>query len=466
MQEKVSLFPRQKETLRKALDYIEGKERRPGVIVAPTAYGKSFVISAIANEVGSPVLVLQPSKELLEQNYEKLLLLGGEAAIFSASLNSKEVDKLTYATLGSIKDKADIFKKLGVKIVLIDECDAGYPPDKGKRFRKFIDKLAPDKVIGLTATPFRMKNTFDVNTRESVSRLVMLNRMRPMYFKHFIDVIQIQEMTEQNRWCKLHYTKYTFNQESLRLNSTGSEFTDSSMKKAIQEQGINNSIYSRVVDLLEDPNERVLVFCDSVETAEKLASCIPDTEALSDKTTNKERERIVREFRENKIRAVFNYGVLSVGFDYQELNRIIWGRPTNSLRLYYQVNGRGVRIHPDKEVCYIEDFCGNVDRFGRVEDITIENFPGYGWGVFSGDILLTDHPMGYPRITKQKLSQKDDTPVEKLWFGKNKGKRLDELSLHNLKWYSDWIDNLDNPSNKLRGLKLSIESILENNNLL
>lgn len=461
----MELRPRQKEVVKKTLEFINSNDKRPGVIVAPTSFGKSLVISAIANECVGGVLVIQPSKELVEQNYKKLLAIGGEATIYSASVGEKNMSKLTFATLGSIKNLASEFKAMGVDLVLIDECDSSFPPDKSSVFRKFIDKLQPKKVVGLTATPFRMKNGFNALTGESSSQLMMLNRMRPMYFKHFIDIVQIQELTSVGYWSKLKYIKYDFDMSSLRYNTTGSDFTEKSIKTALEVQGVNNNIYLRVTELLKDPNERILIFCDSVETAEKMVKHIPNTASLSGNTPKKERDRIVKGFVDNKIRAVFNYGVLAVGFDYPELNRILLGRPTNSLRIYYQIIGRGVRIHKDKPHCYVEDFCGNMDRFGRVEDLTIEDFPNYGWGVFNREVLMTGVSMGSIKVTKKRLlaGTVGKSTADVMWFGKHKGRRIDELNVSTLQWLLDWIKGLDNPAPKLRELQINVDKLLKEN---
>jgi DNA repair protein RadD len=84
------------------VEFFKSKKAEPSVIVAPTAFGKSIVIAAIAKEVGERLLIIQPSKELLEQNYNKFIGLGGEASIYSAAMNEKEIGSVTYATIGSI----------------------------------------------------------------------------------------------------------------------------------------------------------------------------------------------------------------------------------------------------------------------------------------------------------------------------------------------------------------------------
>lgn len=106
----------QVEPVQKGIDFFKQKKSVPSIILAPCAFGKSLVISKIAHEVGEKMLVLQPSAELLEQNLEKLRILGGDAAVFSASLGRKEMGNLVYATIGSIKSLGASFK--GYKLMI------------------------------------------------------------------------------------------------------------------------------------------------------------------------------------------------------------------------------------------------------------------------------------------------------------------------------------------------------------
>lgn len=105
------------------VEFFKTPKMQPSIIVAPTAFGKSIVIAHIARGIGERVLVLQPSKELLEQNYNKFTTLGGEASIYSASMGEKEIGDVTYATIGSIINIAHEFRSLGFTKVIIDECD-------------------------------------------------------------------------------------------------------------------------------------------------------------------------------------------------------------------------------------------------------------------------------------------------------------------------------------------------------
>ena len=103
------------------VEFLRTPKMKPSIIVAPTAFGKSIVIAAIAKELGEKILVLQPSKELLEQNYNKFIALGGNVSIYSASMGSKELGDVTYATIGSIINMPHQFKDMGVTKIIIDE---------------------------------------------------------------------------------------------------------------------------------------------------------------------------------------------------------------------------------------------------------------------------------------------------------------------------------------------------------
>ena len=77
--------------------FFDSPAKGNGLIVLPTGAGKSLVIANIAYRLDAPVLIFQPSKEILEQNYHKLLAYGVlDAGIFSASFNSKVVRKVTF----------------------------------------------------------------------------------------------------------------------------------------------------------------------------------------------------------------------------------------------------------------------------------------------------------------------------------------------------------------------------------
>lgn len=98
---------------------------------------------------------------------------------------------------------------------------------------------------------------------------------------------------------------------------------------------------------------------------------------ISGDTPAKERKRKIKDFKSGKIKVLTNVGVLTTGFDYPELDTIVMARPTMSLAMWYQIVGRAIRPHPEKECGWVVDLCGNIKRFGRVEDLRLTEYkPG------------------------------------------------------------------------------------------
>lgn len=426
--------------------------------------GKSLISALIADNLEGGTVVLQPSVELLHQNAEKLASLGGTFTIYSAKAKSKEISNMTYATIGSIKKLGKEFRKLGIRNLLIDESNQ-YPPKKGSMFRTFVDELKPDNVAGLTATACRLYTMGSMQDNYSILNF-LTNRIgtEHPYFKNVIDVIQIDEIF-QKYWSPIEYELYDFDESTLRLNSTGAEFTEESIKRAVKDQNINNLIYKRVKALNAQGINRNLIFCDSVETAKKLANVVPNSAYVSGDLDNEERTRVIEQFKSGEIYNMFNYGVLTSGFDYPELQTVIIGRPTNSYVTIYQAMGRAVRIHPNKAKALVIDFCNNVKRFGRLEDLSIEFIEGFGWGMFNGNKLLTNTRMGTIAVTKEFLKGElvldaDDDDI-KFWFGKHNGKKPKECPLSYLKWFSDEFKMSQNTSEESKRLIFQVRRVLE-----
>lgn len=437
------LRPYQKEAVDAGLKFLTGRSKKPGIIVAPCGCGKSLLISKIAHEINRPTLVLQPSKEILEQNYAKAVSFGSKPTIYSASCGIKELSAMTYATLKSIKKDVARLKDIGIDTLLIDECHSGYSPEEGSEFMEFMNGFPEAKVLGFTATPCRLQ-TYSSMLEGNYSKLNMLTKDEHNFFKKIVHVTQIQELTSQGFWCPLKYERWSFDESALMLNSTGAEYTNESIKESIVRNGLNNSIYKRLLQLMNE-RKAILVCMDSIESCNRISEFMNArmgaiTGVVTSLTTKKKREQIISDFKEGRLKVVFNYSTLATGFDFPELDCVMFGRPTFSYSTYYQILGRTVRIHPDKKEALIVDCCDNMRRFGRIEDLTIEQFPSKGWCMFAGDQLLSNIRMG-DIITKDEILRRaaslksvngdgrreDDLDSMIMWFGKYEGIRFKDI---------------------------------------
>ena len=444
----MELRKNQIEPVRKGVEFFKSKKPHPSIIVAPTAFGKSIVIAKIAHELGEKLLVIQPSKELLEQNYNKFINLGGKASIYSASMNEKEIGEVTYATIGSIVNIAWKFKELGITKVIIDECDR-FPREPDGMLRRFLTAAKITHILGLTATPLKLQTNID-EYFQPFSKLVMLTSKskKGNFFKDIIHVAQIKEMCDMGFWSPLQYESYDFATGDLVYNSTKADFTDDSIRKAYKQNDIAGKIIKRISELPD--RKSILIAVPSIDEAKELSTRLPSCEAVFSGMPDAERNRIIDDFKSLKLRIVVQVTILSVGFDHPQLDCIITGRPTASLSWWYQFVGRVTRIHPDKENGLVIDFVGSVPKFGKVEDLYFEKEEPL-WKLYGeGQKLLTGIPLHEIGLHKQNQPSPHDVaaqgPVVKMTFGKYKDTEVRKIPI----WYRKWmLDNIKwNPFNK------------------
>lgn len=448
----IKLRDNQTEPIDKAIRFFRQDRTRPSLIVLPTAWGKSILTAYVAKYCGDHLIVLQPSKELLEQNYQKYCNLCGDlginAGVFSASCGRKEIAPITYATIGSIKALGAKFKQLGFTKLLIDEAHL-YPREADSMLGRFLKDSGITHVLGITATPVKLQTNFDKD-RNRYSKLVMLTSRskKGNFYKDIIHVGQVQEMVRLGYWSPLSYSSSVFDDSMLVFNTAKSEYTEDSVLRAYEANGG----LEKVVQTLNAHQERrhILAFVPNVDDAIKLSKKYPRSGVVYGEQDKKERSDIIRRFRAGELRVIFNVRVLSTGFDYTGIDCIVLGISTASIALYYQIIGRGTRIDKDKYDCLIVDLGGNVKRFGRVEDITFEQ--GKMWRMFGTDGRLLSgipiHDIGkYTREDTKAVDERASAPIEIMPFGKYKGERIKDLPSNYRQWMIrafDWNSRNEN----------------------
>lgn len=323
----------QKEASKKGVEYFLEKKKRSksnnGVIVAPTGSGKSLIIADIANKLNDKVLIFQPRKELLIQNYEKYIGYGNKASIYSSSMNKKEIGDVTFATIGSVVNEPEKFKDF--KYCIIDECHT-LPPNESSMYQQFLSKIDA-KVLGLTATPFRLKQ---YNYPDKHSKINMLNRMRPKVFGEILHVTQIHELVEKGYFADTEYIeKEKMDKALLRLNSTKADYTLESMKYALDVKDVNEKVISFVQRAIKIGRKHIIIFVPSVAEAEYIAKK-GGGEYIHAQTPIKKRKEVLQQFKNGNIPFIANVNILGIGFDFPELDTVVMARPTLSLATYYQ----------------------------------------------------------------------------------------------------------------------------------
>jgi DNA repair protein RadD len=389
--QKYTLRQYQEEAVTAGVEFLKSPVKHNSIIVAPTGSGKSLILANIADRLRAPVLIFQPSKEILEQNLSKLADYGYRAAVYSASKGRTEVSNITLATIGSVVGKTDLFRNF--RHVIVDECDLCN--SKEGMYKGFLTAMndAGAKALGLTATPYRLhSNSFG-------SELRFLTRTRPRIFEKMIYHVQNRELFDAGYLAKMEYASTNgFDRGRLEINSTGADYTDESVERYYRATNFPDKILT-VIEREMTHRKNALVFTRFVKEAKYLADNFPGAAIVTGDTHKKDRERLIEGFKSGDIPVICNCGVLTVGFDYPELETVIVSRPTMSLRLYYQMCGRCIRPHPKKATDRVVDMCGNLASFGRLEDLEIRDGGNGKWYVASGHQQLTN--IYQPRAQKR-----------------------------------------------------------------
>lgn len=340
------------------------------ILVLPTGAGKSVVIAELVRllfdtwpESHPRTVVLVPSKELAEQNADKLMrILPSHIRVgyYSASLGRKQPDAdVIVATIGSIAKNAHLLGN--IRCVVIDECHL-VNPDGAGQYRQFLAELAnycAFRVVGFTATPFRGNGVWltdgddplftGIAHETPVSELLQAGYLSPLIRP--IDAIQSRIDTSGIGTTS---GDYNIGQLSDRV----SDYLPAAADEACA---------------LAAGRQKWIAFLPTVANAESFAELlnqrgIPTLVVCGD-TPKKEREQRIASFRRGEVRCLVTVLALATGFDVPDVDCIIWLRPTQSPVLYVQGAGRGLRIAEGKQNCLWIDFSDTTERLGPVDGI-------------------------------------------------------------------------------------------------
>ncbi|HBH7888623.1 TPA: DEAD/DEAH box helicase [Vibrio parahaemolyticus] len=356
-----TLRPYQADSVKAVIHYFR-KHSTPAVIVLPTGAGKSLVIAELARLAKGRVLVLAHVKELVEQNHAKYEGYGLKGAIFSAGLGRKETDQqVVFASVQSVVRNLDSFKNQ-FSLLIIDECHR-VPDDKNSSYQKVIThlrELNPGiKVLGLTATPYRlgMGWIYQYHTRGQV------RTEESRFFRDCIFELPIRYLLDENfltpaRMMDAPVLSYDFSQ--LKPANTG-RYKEAEMDMVIDKA--KRATPQIVEQIIQYARERkgVMIFAATVRHAQEIHGLLPEGETaiVIGDTPTPERDAIIQAFKNREIKYLVNVSVLTTGFDAPHVDLIAILRPTESVSLYQQIVGRGLRLSEGKNECLVLDYAGN-----------------------------------------------------------------------------------------------------------
>jgi DNA repair protein RadD len=330
--------------------------------------------------------MLTKTQELVEQNLEKLKLAWSDApvGVYCDALSLKQHHyPITFGTIGSVHKVGEIFGF--IDLVIVDECHEISLKDESM-YRKLIDKLKKRnpmvKVIGLTATGYRMKQGKLINGDNALFTDEIVDCTGIEAYNWFFD--QGYLVPPVPRPTKTQY-------DLSKVDIIGGEYGAKSLQEAVDNHEKNESV---VLEMLEWAHDRncCVVFASGVEHTKNLAQILEYygesvTWVASVGMTPSERTRRINAFKAGEYKWIVNNGILTTGFDHPPIDFIGMVRHTLSTGLWVQMCGRGTRpfyapgydlstqhgrleaiYHSIKRNCMILDFAQNVTRLGPIND--------------------------------------------------------------------------------------------------
>jgi DNA repair protein RadD len=365
------------------------------VLELPTGAGKSIIVAEIANTLhqvskGKHVLCIVPSKELLEQNADKIRATGNGVSLFSASVGETCLaNPLVVGTPVSIKNQIDRFGSQFCAVI-IDECHRITPTVIHiiEQLQVFNERL---RVIGLSATPYRM-NTGYIYKYDQRDVALNENKSRDPYFHKLIYKVTARDLISQGYLCppvvgEIHSEHYET--RDMQLNSMG-KFSKEDVDRAYHGKG---RLTSKIVaDVIAQSQNRhgVILFAATVQHADEIMESLPPelSEIVTGSTPAGLREVILLKFKAKIIKYLVNVAVLTTGFDAPHCSVIALLRATESASLLQQMIGRGLRLSNGKEDCLVLDYAENVDRHCPDGDVFNPDIKTINSVDFEGEYLI------------------------------------------------------------------------------
>jgi len=403
-----------------ALNFYRNKGWRKGIVILPTGTGKTFLSAFDSLNVTGRILfivhrldILSQSKEAFEKIYpdEKMGLLTGEE-----KYNVTD-SKVLFASKDTLRNPEVLnqFQPNEFDYIIVDEVHHGQAPSYQNVLNHFE---ANHFMLGLTATPDRMD-------RKDIFELFDYQKIFEYSLSEAID-----------NGFLVPYTYYGLkdNIDYNNIRYQGNKYNIADLDKNLIIKDRNEKIYEEYVS--KGLGNKALGFCNSVKHAEAMADFfnskgIPSCSITSQST---DREKLTKEFRENKYTVAFTVDLFNEGVDIPDLRVLLFLRPTESKTVFFQQLGRGLRLCGGKDGVVIIDFIGNYKKAnnirkylstgqseqknpqtGRVEKIVYEFSPKCAV-VFESEVeeILNNQDISEREITKEDLIDAYYTVAESL----------------------------------------------------
>lgn len=330
-----------------AIDLLRASiaQHKRSILCVPTGGGKTTIVSSMISSAilkGKSILFLAHRKELLTQAIERLESFGLKPGLIQGA-NTKPNLNLNVASVQTLRNRLNLLKK--IDIIFIDECHLAM----ANSYRTILDHYPEAFVVGMTATPSRLDG-------------------KPLgdIFKDIVNPISINLLTSLNFLCPVRKFANKEHVDLSGIGSVGGDFNSAQLYSKFNKSTLYAGVVNNYLKFAKDRS--FIVFCVNVEHSKNTAQAFQNAgitcEHLDGDTPQAERDITIAKLKSGIIQGVSNVGLFTEGFDMPHISCVILNRATQSLALYLQMVGRGLRLAPNKTDLVVIDHGDNVMRHG------------------------------------------------------------------------------------------------------
>ncbi|HBQ75360.1 MAG TPA: restriction endonuclease subunit R [Exiguobacterium sp.] len=318
----------------------EGRTRALAVLA--TGLGKTYLSAFFAGNF-TRVLFLAHQKELLiqaERSFQKVNPAWKTGFYIGSDRSVTETTEIVFASVQTLAQKRHLerFAHDQFDLIIVDE----FHHAAATSYRKIIDHFTPRFLLGLTATPDRMDG----------ADVYAICHHNVAFQMHFTVAIAEGFLTP------FHYYGIHDTIDYSQIRRIGRTYDASQLEHRQLDREVADNIYH---SWEKHRQTKTIGFCSSIKQAEYLAQVFRDKGttafALTGQTTN--RAKYMQAFEQGEIDVLFTVDLFNEGVDIPKVDTLLFCRPTESVAIYTQQIGRGLRLAQDKSHCVIIDLIGN-----------------------------------------------------------------------------------------------------------
>ena len=355
------------------LDKLEAERTVRGymrnLIVAATGTGKT-VISALdykrfrRHNTSSPcrLLFVAHREEILKQSmytFRAVLKDANFGEMFVGSFHPNSLDNLFISV--QTFNSQDFTSKTSpdyYDFIIVDEFHHAAAPT----YQKLLEYYRPKIMLGLTATPERMDG----------------KSILPYFDNRIAAEIRLPEAIDRKLLCPFQYFGVTDTVDLDKLKWSAGGYDKGELSRVYTLSGLvakrrADLVVTSLMKYVTDIDEvKGLGFCVSVEHAEFMCRYFNEhgipSMFLTGKSPDEERHDAKENLVSGKVRFIFVVDIYNEGVDIPEVNTVLFLRPTESLTIFLQQLGRGLRLADGKECLTVLDFIGQANKKYNFEE--------------------------------------------------------------------------------------------------